>query len=171
MNKRITLAGGCFWGLEKYYSNLKGVIDTYVGYANGNTPDPSYRDVCSGETGYAEVVVLTYDDTVVSLVTILYCFFKVVNPFSLNFQHNDIGTQYRNGIYVDTIEDFNFVHQYVAKLQANYTRKIVTEVEFLKNVYRAEEYHQKYLDKHPKGYLCFDLEQLDLDLRKKKSFW
>ena len=150
--KEIYLAGGCFWGTEKYLSQVKGIVNTEVGYANGNTEKPTYEDVCYRKTGHAETVKVMYDPNIVSLEFILNLYYDVINPLSINRQGNDIGTQYRTGIYYTDIEDKELIIESIKTLQKNYDKPIAIEVLPLQNYYTAEEYHQKYLDKNPNGY-------------------
>jgi methionine-S-sulfoxide reductase len=150
--KNIYLAGGCFWGLEKYI-NVMFKVDTEVGYANGHTDDPSYEDICSKSTGHAEVVKVTYDENSLDLIDILKKYAQVIDPISLNKQGNDIGTQYRTGIYyVDEKDDKDIIIKFISELQNDYEQKLMVEVFRLFNYYRAEEYHQKYLEKNPGAY-------------------
>ncbi len=150
--KEIYLAGGCFWGLEKYLSLLPGVVDTEVGYANGKTENPSYEDVCRRGTGHAETVKVVYDPDKISLGHILFMFFDVIDPTSLNRQGNDIGTQYRTGIYYADKADFPVIEKAMENLKGKYSKPIAVEVKPLENYYSAEGYHQEYLDKNPDGY-------------------
>lgn len=152
MKKEIYLAGGCFWGLEKYLQNIKGVIQTEVGYANGNTKTPSYEDVCYKNTGHAEAVKVIYDKKIISLPFLLELFYDVIDPVSINRQGGDIGTQYRTGIYFTDDQDEELINSSIAKLQERFSEKIAIEVYPLENYFKAEEYHQKYLDKNPNGY-------------------
>src|SRR5690554_7362447 len=103
--REIALAGGCFWGVDEFFSRKEGVISTKSGYSNGHKANPTYEEVCTGTTGHAETVLITYDEEKISLETILLKFFKVIDPTSLNKQGNDIGTQYRTGIYFIHSED------------------------------------------------------------------
>ncbi len=148
----IYLAGGCFWGSEKYFSLIRGVLSTEVGYANGNTENPTYEEVCRNNTGHAETVHIEYDSNVISLEFLLEMYYKSIDPTSVNKQGGDRGTQYRTGIYYVNNDDLPIIKKSIAKLQENYTDPIAVEVEPLRNFYRAEEYHQKYLDKNPGGY-------------------
>ncbi len=150
--KEIYLAGGCFWGTEKYFSHVKGIVNTEVGYANGNTENPTYEDVCYRKTGHAETVKVLYDPNIVSLEFILSLYYDVINPVAINRQGNDIGSQYRTGIYYTDIEDKELIIESIKTLQKNYDKPIAIEVLPLQNYYTAEEYHQKYLDKNPNGY-------------------
>ena len=150
--KEIYLAGGCFWGLEKYLSLLKGVVSTEVGYANGKTAAPCYEDVCYKDTGHAETVKVIYDPTQISLSFLLSQFFDVIDPISVNRQGNDVGTQYRTGVYFVNPEDESVIKTAIHALQQRFDQPIAIEVVNLFQYYTAEEYHQKYLDKNPGGY-------------------
>ncbi len=152
MKQEIYLAGGCFWGTEKYFQSIPGVIATEVGYANGNTENPSYEDVCKNNTGHAEVVKVIYDDSQVSLPFILEMYAKVIDPTSLNKQGADVGTQYRTGIYFTHEGDAVPVRDFLTELAKQYDKPIVVEQGLLENYFAAELYHQKYLDKNPTGY-------------------
>lgn len=152
MIKEIYLAGGCFWGTEKYLENIKGIIATEVGYANGNTVAPSYEEVCHNNTGHAETVRVIYEDSQISLPFLLDLYYDVINPISINHQGGDVGAQYRTGIYFIEQQQEAVILISISELQKNYKEKIAIEVKPLLNYYKAEEYHQKYLDKHPNGY-------------------
>lgn len=148
----IYLAGGCFWGVEKYMASVRGVINAESGYANGETDAPTYRDVSSGRSGYTETVRVDYDPAVAPLPFLLDLFFQAIDPTSLNRQGNDVGTQYRSGIYYTDSADRHVIEQSLAQLQERYSKPIAVEVEPLRNYTPAEEYHQDYLDKTPGGY-------------------
>ena len=148
----IYLAGGCFWGVEKYFAMIEGVKETNVGYANGNIKNPTYNQVVTGKTGFAETVKIIYDPNKVSLNFLLDMYYKVIDPTSLNKQGNDKGTQYRTGIYYTNQEDEKIIKSSLNKLAKSYDKPIAIECKPLKNYYPAEEYHQKYLDKNPLGY-------------------
>lgn len=154
--KNIVLAGGCFWGVEEYFRLLNGVIDTKAGYANGNFKNPTYEEVCTRATGFAEACLIKYDENVISLKQLLDAFWKIVDPMALNHQGNDVGHQYRTGIYYDgsndSYDDLQVINKSIDEEQKKYSTPIVTEVEVLKNFYDAENYHQKYLEKNPHGY-------------------
>lgn len=152
MKKTIYLAGGCFWGTEKYLWLIPGVEETEVGYANGNTESPTYEDVCRRRTGHAETVKVIYDTGKVSLATLLEKFYMAIDPTAINRQGNDVGSQYRSGIYYVDIEDVEIINKSIKKLQEQYRDPIAIEVKPLSNYYIAEEYHQKYLQKNPAGY-------------------
>ncbi len=148
----IYLAGGCFWGVEKYMASVRGVINAEAGYANGMTQSPTYRDVSSGRSGYTETVKVDYDPAVAPLPFLLDLFFKAIDPTSVNRQGNDVGTQYRSGIYYSDPADRPVVERALAELQARYDKPIAVEAEPLKSYTSAEDYHQDYLDKNPGGY-------------------
>lgn len=148
----IFLAAGCFWGAEKYLKLIKGVTFTEVGFANGNTENPTYKEVYTDQTGYAETVHLRYDPAVVSLRFLLEMYFKAIDPTSLNKQGEDEGTRYRTGIYYVDPADRAVIDEVMAEESKKYGLPLLVEVEPLRNFYRAEEYHQDYLDKNPSGY-------------------
>lgn len=158
MLEEIYLAGGCFWGLQGYLDLIDGIENTEVGYANSLIENPTYPLVCTGETKATEAVCVFYNPHILCLDHLLWRFFSVINPTALNHQANDWGTQYRNGIYTKQANKIpyiqNFIQQHIAP---QYTKKVVTEVEVLENFYKAEEYHQKYLQKNPQGYCHIDL--------------
>lgn len=155
--REIALAGGCFWGVDEFFSRKEGVLTTKSGYSNGHKLNPTYEEVCTGTTGHAETVYITYDENLINLETILLKFFKVIDPTSMNKQGNDVGTQYRTGIYFIHPEDEAKALEFIAKMQPKYTKPIVVEVEALSNFFDAEEYHQDYLKKNPRGYCHIDL--------------
>ena len=164
----IHLAGGCFWGVEEYYRRLKGVLDTSVGYAQGNTKDPNYKEVCSGTTGYVEAVEIHFDTREISLQQILDHLFRMIDPTTLNRQGNDIGTQYRTGIYPSNENDLLIAQDFVANRQSFYKQPIITEVELLRNYYIAEPMHQMYLEVNPQGYCHIDFSLIKEDELKAK---
>ncbi len=157
--KEIYLAGGCFWGVEEYFSRIDGIMETEVGYANGEVENPTYEIVCRGASGFVEAVKINYDENIIDLNTVLKTFFHIIDPTLLNRQGPDIGFQYRTGIYYTNIEDKDIIENYIDSIRDNYDRKIVTEVMELENYYRAEEYHQDYLKKNPGGYCHIDLSK------------
>ena len=152
--ERIVLGGGCFWCIEAVYINVKGVLLAVSGYAGGARANPTYENVCSGATGHAEVVDITYDGDVISLSEILDIFFTIHNPTTLNAQGADIGTQYRSVIYYADEEQKRVIKESIAKHQQNFSDKIVTEVSPLPEVYPAEEYHQNYYNLHTSQGYC-----------------
>ncbi len=155
--KEIYFAGGCFWGTEHFLKQVRGVVATEVGYANGNIENPTYEQVYTDKTGFAEVVKVRYDEKVISLEKLLVLFFKTIDPTSLNKQGNDVGTRYRVGIYYTNEKDRSIIIEKLSDLQKSYSSPIVIENEPLKNFYGGEEYHQNYLGKNPNGYCHIDL--------------
>jgi peptide-methionine (S)-S-oxide reductase len=154
----ITLGGGCFWCLEAVFVRVRGVLDVESGYCNGHTIKPSYEQVCSGNTGHNEVVKLVFDPAQISLREILEIFFVIHDPTTLNAQGNDVGTQYRSGIYWHSPEQEAVAQAVIAELQAarTYSRPVVTEVLPVANYSAAEAYHQDYFANHPnQGYCAF----------------
>jgi len=148
----IYLAGGCFWGLEKYIASIHGVESTEVGYANGKTDNPTYKEVCYNNTGHAETVRVVYDPGVIPLEFLLELFYEAIDPVSVNRQGPDVGVQYRSGIYYVDENDLPVIQTSLTKLQKRFDKPVTVELMPLKNYSRAEEYHQKYLDKNPGGY-------------------
>ena len=154
MIKTIYLAGGCFWGVEAYFKRLKGVAETCVGYANGNTMNPKYEDLKAGKATHAETVQIKYDDDVITLVELLGHYLRFVDPYSLNKQGEDEGIQYRTGVYYTDLLDAVTAETYLSSvLEPNY--KI--EIKKLCNFFPAEEYHQDFLTKNPHGYCHVNL--------------
>ena len=168
MENTIYLAGGCFWGTQAYFDKIDGVLHTEVGYANGYMENPSYEQVCTGATGFAETVKIVYDDDILSLNDILVHYFRTIDPTLKDRQGNDIGSQYRTGIYSTNQWDQEIVRLFLNDQQANYDKEIVVENEAIKNFYLAEEYHQKYLEKNPAGYCHVDLSLADQPLDYKE---
>lgn len=154
---KIYVAGGCFWGVEAYFQMLDGVLDTTVGYAQGDMEAPTYEQVCSHLTGHTETVEIVYDPLVISREDLFAHLFHIINPTSLNRQGNDSGSQYRTGIYSENDADLEEAKTYIQKRQADYELPIVVEVAPLKTFYPAEDYHQDYLQKNPGGYCHIDL--------------
>lgn len=153
MNIRtIYLAGGCFWGTAHLFSLVPGVQETAAGYANSEIAHPTYQQVCTGQTGAAETVRVIYDADSIGLTDLLQLYFKSIDPTSLNKQGNDVGTQYRTGIYYSDPIDVPVIDAAVAALQRRYTQPLMIEIVRLKNFYPAEDYHQDYLYKNPGGY-------------------
>ncbi len=148
----IYLAGGCFWGTEKYIASIHGVQSTEVGYANGKTLNPTYEEVCTNNTGHAETVHVVYDPGIVSLAFLLELYYEAIDPTSYNRQGGDFGIQYRTGIYYVDDKDLPVIESSISKLQKRIDKPIAIEVKRLENFSPAEEYHQKYLDKNPAGY-------------------
>ena len=156
--KQIYLAGGCFWGTQHFFKQIEGVIETQVGFANGHTQNPTYKEVYTDTTGYAETVRITYDPQVADLEFLLNMFFKAIDPTSLNRQGHDEGTRYRTGVYYTSDTDIPIIQKVFAQQQALLSHPILVEIEPLHNFYPAEEYHQDYLDKNPEGYCHLPLE-------------
>jgi len=159
MNEHVeiaTLAGGCFWCLEAVYSMLKGVQSVESGYAGGATPNPTYQQVCTGETGHAEVVQITFDPTVIDYQGLLEVFFAIHDPTTLNRQGADVGTQYRSAIFYHTQEQKTAAEQTIRALDAarHWQAPIVTEVVPYTIFYKAEDYHQGYFGKNPRQGYC-----------------
>ena len=152
MEKTIYLAGGCFWGCQKYFDLMEGVRETQVGYANGTTENPTYEQVKHGHTGHAETVRVVYDPDVLPLNTLLEKYFLVIDPTAVNHQGEDFGVQYRTGVYYTDPADAPVVADALSRLAARYDRPIAVENMPLQSFWPAEEYHQKYLEKHPDGY-------------------
>jgi peptide-methionine (S)-S-oxide reductase len=152
----IVLGGGCFWCTESVYKEVRGVTDVESGYSNGETERPSYEDVCTGRTGHNEVVKLTYDPQQVSLRQLLEIFFVVHDPTQMNRQGNDVGTQYRSGIYYTTPEQKETAESLVREMSQDklFSRPIVTEVQPMANYWPAEEYHQDFFEKNPTQGYC-----------------
>nr|WP_322619289.1 peptide-methionine (R)-S-oxide reductase MsrB [Campylobacter sp. RM9337] len=159
----IYLAGGCFWGVEGYFKQLKGVVETSVGYANGNSENTSYDKL--KQTDHAETILIKFDENRINLAEILAHFFRIIDPFSINKQGNDVGRQYRSGIYYTNDIQKALLDKFIAMEQEKATQKIAVEILPLKNYIKAEEYHQDYLDKNPNGY-C----HIDLNLAKKPLY-
>ncbi len=155
----IYLAGGCFWGVDEYFDRIDGVVDVVSGYANGTTENPTYEEVVYADTGHAETVSVTYDSSKIDLTDILLYYFKVVDPTTLNRQGNDIGTQYRTGIYYEDENKVDIIEQVIAVQQEKYDEEIVVEVVPLEHFFLAEEYHQDYLKKNPRGYCSINLDE------------
>jgi len=152
----ITLGGGCFWCVEAVFELVKGVTKVESGYSNGKTSNPTYEDVCSGSTGYVEVLRVEFDTNVITLKDILHIFFATHNPTTLNQQGNDIGTQYRSGIYYEN-EQQNLIANQIIKEFSNqniFDQPIVTEVKALEKYSPAESYHQNYFKNNPNQGYC-----------------
>ena len=158
MRTEIYLAGGCFWGAEHFFKQIDGVVATEVGFANGYTPDPTYKQVYTDATGYAETVHVCYDPDRVGLKFLLRMFFKAIDPISINKQGEDEGTRYRTGIYYADPADLPAIRTVFDEVQCQFAAPLAVEVEPLQCFYRAEEYHQDYLDKNPDGYCHLPLE-------------
>ena len=147
--KTIYLAGGCFWGMQKFIDSAKGVIKTDVGYANGTGDAPTYEQVKYEHTGHAETVKVVYDESALPTAALLRRFLQVIDPFSFNKQGGDEGEQYRTGIYFDDESDVYVARAEIALLEQRTGKRCAVEVKPLENFWTAEEYHQKYLEKKP----------------------
>ena len=154
--QEIVLGGGCFWCTEAVYKEVRGVVDVESGYSNGDDPNPTYEEVCTGRTGHAEVVKLTYDPKQVTTDQLLQVFFVVHDPTQMNRQGNDVGTQYRSGIYYTTEEQKQAADDLIRQMSQDklFGRPIVTEVQPLKNYHPAEAYHQDFFEKNPTQGYC-----------------
>lgn len=151
----ITLGGGCFWCLEAVYDQLEGVLDVVSGYAGGHMPNPDYKTVCSGTTGHAEVVQVTFDPQEITLQEILEVFFSIHDPTTLNRQGADVGTQYRSAIFYHDLTQKATAEQVLTKIETAkiWGNPIVTEITPLDTFYPAEDYHQEYFQRNPyQGY-------------------
>lgn len=152
----ITLGGGCFWCTEAVFVRVRGVLDVESGYCNGHLPNPSYEQVCQGDTGHAEVVRLVYDPAVIGLSDLLQIFFATHDPTTSNRQGNDVGTQYRSGIYYSDEADRAVAESVRAEINQDLGGRVVTEIAALSHYYPAEAYHQDYFEQHPnQGYCAF----------------
>jgi methionine-S-sulfoxide reductase len=151
-----TLAGGCFWGVEQLFAQEKGVVETRVGYMGGTVKNASYTDVKSGETGHAECVQVIFDTTLTSFENILTFFFRMHNPTTPNRQGNDLGSQYRSAIFFHTPEQEKTAQKVIEQVNklGHWKAPVVTEVVPASDFWEAEAYHQKYLQKNPRGYTC-----------------
>ena len=149
--REIYLAGGCFWGVEEYFSRIPGVAGAVLGYANGRVERPTYEQVCSDTTGFAEAVRISYDPDVVTLRILIRQFFEIIDPVSVNRQGNDRGSQYRTGIYYTDERDRPLIEIIMNQVRRKYREPLAVELEPLKNFYEAEQYHQDYLRKNPAG--------------------
>lgn len=150
--KTIFLAAGCFWGAQHYLKQIRGVVETETGFANGDTEKPTYEEVYTDRTGYAEAVRVMFDPEVLPLRKLLNLYFDCIEPTSVNRQGNDEGTRYRTGIYYIEPEDYLTIKEVFDEVQRGYSAPLAVEVSPIRNFYAADEYHQDYLDKHPDGY-------------------
>ncbi len=168
MKHEIYFAAGCFWGAEKFFKLVNGVVETQVGYANGRTQNPTYQEVYTDQTGHAETVRVAYDPTIVPLPFLVKLFFKAIDPTSLNRQGEDEGTRYRTGVYYTNPDDKPAIQAVFEQVQATLQAPMQVELLPLQCFYTAEEYHQDYLDKNPTGY-CHLSPELFALARKAKS--
>ena len=161
--RTIYLAGGCFWGVQRFFSLAKGIADTEVGYANGTLVNPSYEDLKHGLDDASETVRIAYDEQTISLEKILELYLRIVDPYSVNHQGEDYGVQYRTGIYYQDDEEKKAVRDYLSEhLRPDHKIEVLP----LRHFYPAEEYHQQYLEKHPDGYCHVNMAILRDDERK-----
>jgi methionine-S-sulfoxide reductase len=166
--KTIYLAGGCFWGVQKYFDQFDGVTATEAGYANGPEAAPSYREVC-GSSGHAETVKIVYDEGRISLGELLEYYFLVIDPLSVNRQGGDVGIQYRTGIYYTEESQLPEIEAAYRAKERQAGEKLAVELKPLSNFFPAEEYHQKYLDKNPGGYCHIPREMFTLEQRRRSE--
>lgn len=156
--KEICLAGGCFWGAEHYFRNIEGVVSTEVGFANGNTQSPTYEQVYTDTTGYAEAVHVTYDPSKLPLEELIRDFFCAIDPLSLNKQGEDEGTRYRTGVYYSDPGELETIRKVFGEEQGKYSKPLAVELQPLINFFPADERHQDYLVKNPDGYCHLPLK-------------
>lgn len=150
--KTIFLAAGCFWGAQHYLKQIRGIVETETGFANGNTENPTYQEVYTDRTGYAEAVRVVFDPEVLPLRLLVQLYFDCIEPTSVNRQGEDCGTRYRTGIYYLEPEDRLTIQDVYDEVQRGYSAPLAVEVEPIRNFFAADESHQDYLDKHPDGY-------------------
>ena len=148
----LYFAAGCFWGAEKFFRRLTGVTATEVGFANGHTPHPTYREVYTDTTGYAETVKVTFDPSMIDAETLTRLFLKIIDPLSVNKQGEDVGTRYRTGVYYTRMEDVPGIKTALDEAAVALGQPLAVECCPLRNYFRAEEEHQQYLEKNPAGY-------------------
>ena len=166
-NEFATLAGGCFWCLEAVFEDVEGIVDVESGYTGGNSERPSYRQVCEGTTGHAEVVRIEFDPAHISYRELLEIFFSIHDPTTLNRQGNDVGTQYRSAIYVHSSEQRSVAEDVIRELQSHLKHPVVTEVTDAGAYWRAEDYHQEYFRNNPaQGYCMFVVAPKVVKFRK-----
>ncbi|QOL26968.1 peptide-methionine (S)-S-oxide reductase MsrA [Thalassotalea sp. LPB0316] len=156
MAQEITLAGGCFWCIEAAYLSVKGIISAQSGYSGGETQNPSYKEVCSGNTGHAEVVKLSYDPTIISTREILEIFFALHDPTQLNRQGNDVGTQYRSAVFYHNDEQRVLAEQIITEITEDeiWQGDVVTQIEAAQTFYPAEQEHKDYFNNNPENQYC-----------------
>ncbi|RUO56301.1 MULTISPECIES: peptide-methionine (S)-S-oxide reductase MsrA [Pseudidiomarina] len=156
MTQQITLAGGCFWCIEGAFKQVRGVLKAQSGYAGGNKPEPTYEEVCTGNTGHAEVVQITFEPTALSVREVLEIFFALHDPTQLNRQGNDVGTQYRSAIFYQTDAQKEEAEKIIEEMRAEGTwqDEIVTEVLPLEKFWPAEDYHDNYVERNPQNAYC-----------------
>ncbi|MDD3842040.1 MAG: peptide-methionine (S)-S-oxide reductase MsrA [Candidatus Izemoplasmatales bacterium] len=155
--KKIILAGGCFWGIEAYFSRLKGVISTKVGYTDGEKANPTYSDVCN-DSGHVEACLVVYDETIIPLEKMLEHFFRIIDPTQKNRQGYDVGIQYRNAIFYFDEVDEKIIWEYLRNVQKKHKKPLETYIKLASPFYDAENYHQSYLENNPTGYCHINLQ-------------
>ena len=160
----IYLAGGCFWGMQKFLDQFDGVLETEVGYANGPDRQPSYQEVCN-DSGHMETVKVVYDEQKLGLEKLLDFYFLVIDPLSVNRQGHDEGIQYRTGILYTDENQLPAIRTVCGRVEAQLGKKLAVLVEPMNNFFPAEEYHQKYLDKNPAGYCHIPQKMMHLENR------
>ena len=153
--KKIIFAGGCFWGVEAYFKQLKGVVETKVGYIDGNKSHPTYEEVCNNTATHAEAVEIFYND--ITLKELLNHYFRIIDPIAVDRQGPDVGIQYRTGIYFSKLSDLDLIIEYIKEEQKKYDDPIAVEVKPESMFYLAETNHQDYLEKNPGGYCHVDM--------------
>ncbi|WP_033161123.1 peptide-methionine (S)-S-oxide reductase MsrA [[Mycoplasma] collis] len=168
MNKEIYLAGGCFWGVQAYFDKIKGILSSETCYINGGYENVNYKEVCNN-SGHVEAVKIIYDDSIISEKEIWELFLRIIDPFSLNKQGNDIGAQYRVGVYAYDEKLLNIFKEFNKEFEKTSQKSNYLEFEIVKDFTKAEEYHQKYLAKNPNGYCHINLTNIpDKYLKIKK---
>ena len=160
--KTIYLAGGCFWGMQKYFDQFHGVLETEVGYANGPDSAPSYQEVCRS-SGHAETVRIDYDERRITLTRLLDLYFTVIDPLSVNRQGGDSGVQYRTGVFYTDAAQLPEIRAVFGREEEKAGRELAVLLEPLRNFFSAEEYHQKYLEKNPGGYCHIPQEYFHME--------
>ena len=170
-SKNIILGGGCFWCTEAVFKKINGVLSVFPGYIGGNTDNPTYREICTGLTGHAEVIKVDYDSRVVSLKDVLMIFFSTHDPTTLNRQGNDIGTQYRSSIFTSNLKEIKIINDYITELNQsnNYSSPVVTTIEKENIFYMAEDYHQNYFEMNQNAPYCSMVIKPKLNKFKKKN--
>jgi peptide-methionine (S)-S-oxide reductase len=171
-HENATLGGGCFWCLEAIFNELRGVNNVVSGYSGGSVPNPSYQNVCTGTTGHAEVVQVTFDPKIISFKELLGVFFTMHDPTTLNRQGADMGTQYRSVVFYHTIEQEKVAKEVITEFNAAklWGDRIVTELTCFTEFYPAEEYHQEYLKRNPDQMYCQAVISPKLSKFRKKYF-
>ena len=156
MNSQIYFGGGCFWCVEAIFIKIRGVLNVVPGYIGGNTENPTYKDICTGQTGHAEVIKITYNQSEISLKDLLEIFFSTHDPTTINRQGNDVGTQYRSSIFTNDKKEIEIIKKFIVTLDKKkvFKGKIVTTIENKLNFFKAEEYHQNYYELNKEAPYC-----------------